>query len=214
MSIPLQWVENTGTESLTLAEVKNFLRVDVTFTDDDALINGLIIAARERAETITGRSLIPSNWVYYLDSFPYNWQQNLAPSRNTINRFTDWWAENQVIRIPKAPLVEITSVQYMPSGGGDYVTLDESYYVVDTTSNPGVIYPVTNYYWPYTWVIRNAVMISFSVGYTEVPETIKTAMRLLICDWYENRTDRATTNNAASLLLKGYKSQPCGYVGR
>jgi hypothetical protein len=45
-----------------------------------------------------------------------------------------------------------------------------------------------------------------------VPETILVAMRLLITDWWENRGDSMTTNNAASLLLKGYKSQPVGYL--
>jgi hypothetical protein len=102
----------------------------------------------------------------------------------------------------------------MPSYGGSYLTLDPSLYTVDTASNPGCISPVSNYYWPFSWTIRNAVQIQFVAGYSAfVPETIKVAMRLLICDWYENRGDSTTTNNAASLLLKGYKSQPVGYVG-
>jgi hypothetical protein len=216
MSISLEWVSNTGTEPLALDDVKNFLRVDSTNTEDDVLITGLITAARERAETITGRSLITSNWIYWIDSFPYGWQLNTGPARNTINRFQNWWAENQVIQIPKAPLQSVTSVQYMPSYGGDYVTLDSSLYTVDTASNPGCISPVANYYWPFSWTIRNAVQIEFTAGYTDsfVPETILTAMRLLITDWYENRGDHQTTNNAASILLKGYKSSPVGYTDR
>ncbi len=209
------WNSNTGTEPLALADVKNFLKVEATDTTDDTLITGLITAARERAETITGRSLITSNWTYWLDCFPYGWQENTGPARNTINRFQNWWAENQVLRIPKAPLQSITSVQYMPSYGSSYLTLDPSLYTVDTASNPGCISPVSNYYWPFSWTIRNAVQIQFVAGYGAfVPETILVAMRLLICDWYENRGDSTTTNNAASLLLKGYKSQPVGYVGR
>jgi hypothetical protein len=213
MSISLQWNSNTGSEPLALADVKNFLKIDTTDTTDDTLITGLITAARERAETITGRSLITSNWTYWLDSFPYGWQENTGPARNTINRFQNWWSENQVLRIPKAPLQSITSVQYMPSYGGTYQTLDPSLYTVDTASNPGCIYPVSNYYWPFNWTIRNAVQIQFVAGYdTFVPETILVAMRLLITDWWENRGDSMTTNNAASLLLKGYKSQPVGYL--
>lgn len=215
MSISLMWNSNTGTEPLALADVKTFLKVEATDTTDDTLITGLITAARERAETITGRSLITSNWTYWLDCFPYGWQENTGPARNTINRFQNWWAENQVLRIPKAPLQSITSVQFMPSYGSSYLTLDPSLYTVDTASNPGCISPVSNYYWPFSWTIRNAVQIQFVAGYgTFVPEAILVAIRLLICDWYENRGDSTTTNNAASLLLKGYKSQPVGYVGR
>lgn len=213
-TISLQWVSDTGSEPLVLADVKNFLRVDSANTADDTLITGLITAARNRAETITGRSLIRSNWIYYLDSFPYNWQTNTAPARNTINRFVDWWAENQVIRMPKAPLQSVTAINYMPSGGGTYVTLSPSYYTVDTSSNPGTIYPVANYYWPYTWVIHNAVQIEFVAGYTYVPEPILMAMRLMITDWYENRADSATINTAASTLLRAYKSAPVGYTDR
>jgi|ERR1017187_4216174 hypothetical protein len=215
MSISLQHNETTGVEPLTLTEVKNFLKVDVTDTTDDALISGLITAARQRAETITGRSLITSQWTYYLNSFPYNWQLNTGPARNTLNRFVNWWDENQAIRIPKAPLQEIVSVQYLPSTTSiGYVTLDPSQYLVDTASNPGTLYPVANYYWPFSWSIRNAVKIVFIAGYTEVPEVIRTAMRLLICDWYEQRADSSVTNTAASILLRGYKSSPVGYTDR
>jgi hypothetical protein len=213
-TISLQWVENTGSEPLALADVKNFLRVDSTNTADDTLITGLITAARNRAETITGRSLITSTWTYWLDSFPYGWQENTGPARNTVNRFVNWWAENQTLRIPKAPLQSVTSVQYMPSGGGSYQTLDPSLYVVDTASNPGCISPAANYYWPFSWTIRNAVQIEFVAGYTDVPEPILMAMRLMITDWYENRSDSATVNTAASTLLRAYKSQPVGYTGR
>ena len=213
MSISLQWNSNTGSEPLALADVKNFLKVDSTDTTDDTLITGLITAARERAEVITGRSLITSNWTYWLDCFPYGWQENTGPARNTINRFQNWWADNQVLRIPKTPLQSVTSVQYMPSYGGTYQTLSPSLYTVDTASNPGCISPVSNYYWPFSWTIRNAVQIEFVAGYGSfVPQTILVAMRLLITDWWENRGDSTTTNNAASLLLKGYKSQPVGYL--
>jgi len=213
-TISLQWVADTGAEPLALVDVKNFLKVDATNIADDGLIGSLIMAARQRAETITGRSLITSSWTYYLDSFPYNWQTNTGPARNTINRFVDWWAENQVIRIPKAPLQAITAINYIPSGGGSYVTLDPSYYTVDVASNPGTVYPVANYYWPYTWVIHNAVQIEFTAGYAVVPKPILMAMRLMITDWYEQRADSATINTAAQTLLRAYKSAPVGYVDR
>jgi hypothetical protein len=47
----------TGSESITLAEAKNFLRMENT-TVDDALISDLITSAREQAELICNRSFI------------------------------------------------------------------------------------------------------------------------------------------------------------
>lgn len=212
MGISLVRQEVTGVEPITLAEMKQHLRVD--FTDDDDLISSLITAAREHAETVTGRSLVTSIWVYGLEAFPYNWQLQTAPARSTINRFAGWWADAQVIRIPQAPLKAIASIRYIPSGGGAYVTLDPSLYVVDTSSNPAVIYPAANQYWPYTWIQHNSVLITFTSGYSEVPEVIKTAIKLLVCYWYENRgDDQSKAPQVFSTLLKSYRSQPCGYVG-
>lgn len=211
MSISLQRTAITGVEPVGLDEMKNHLRVD--FTDDDDLITALITAARERAETITGRCIVTSNWTYSLDSFPYGWQADSAPARSTMTRFIEWWANAQTIRIPQAPLQAITSIQYLPSGNSaSYTTLDPSMYTVDLNSNPAVVYPVVNYYWPNAFAVHNAVQINFTAGYAVVPETIKVAIRLLCAFWYENREDSAITPKVAEAILASYRSQPCGYV--
>src|ERR1035441_6681099 len=137
-SISLQLNEVTGVEPLTLQDMKNALKIDITDTTDDSLISGLITAARERAEVITGRALVTSIWTYYLDSFPFGLQTNTAPARNTLNRFSEWWSNSQVIRLPKAPLQSVVSVEYYPSTEfGGYITLDPTLYIVDTSCNPG-----------------------------------------------------------------------------
>lgn len=191
--------------------MKNHLRVD--FTDDDDLVTSLITAAREYVETITGRCLVTSNWVYYLDTFPYGWDRTSAPARSSVNRIIEWWANVQNIRIPQAPLQTITKIEYLPSGNSSaYLTLDPATYVVDATSNPAVVSPVANAYWPYTYAVHNAVKISFTAGYVSVPEAIKTAIRMTVAFWYENREDSATVPKAVEYLLASYRSQPCGYV--
>lgn len=201
----------TGVEPVTLAEMKGHLRVD--FTDDDDLITGLLVAARERAETITGRCIVTSNWVYSLNSFPYNWQMETAPVRSTMSRVLNWWADNQLIRIPQAPLQSITKIEYLPSSDSSaYLTLDPATYLVDGVANPAVVYPVANAYWPYTYAVHNAVKISFVAGYAVVPEQIKTAIRVMAAYWYENREDSAVVPKAAEYILASFRSQPCGYI--
>ena len=66
--MPLQLVTPPAEEPVSLADAKLHLRVD--FTDDDALITSLIAAARQAAETLTGRQIVTARWKLVLDSFP------------------------------------------------------------------------------------------------------------------------------------------------
>ena len=52
-------------EPLTLTEAKAFLRV--LHSEDDAIIGSLITAAREKAETIMNRQLMPATFELYFD---------------------------------------------------------------------------------------------------------------------------------------------------
>ena len=49
-----------GEEPVTLAEAKAFCRIDGS--DEDALVNALIAAARLQVESLTGRALIAQTW--------------------------------------------------------------------------------------------------------------------------------------------------------
>jgi uncharacterized phiE125 gp8 family phage protein len=213
MPISLQRNATTGDEPVSLDELKAAMRID--FDDDDALLTALLLAARQRAEDITGRTLVTSTWTYFLDSFPFGWQTDLAPARSTMNRFINWWAYSQAIRIPRGPLQSVESIQYLPGTSGPYVTLDPSNYMIDTASAPGIVYPAPNYYWPLNnYAQHNAVQINFTSGYTVVPEPIKVAMKLMATYWYENKVDSALVPKVAEMLLKAYKEQPVGYVDR
>ena len=66
--MPLQLVTPPAEEPVSLAEAKLHLRVD--FPNEDALITALIAAARQAAETLTGRQLVTARWKLVLDSFP------------------------------------------------------------------------------------------------------------------------------------------------
>lgn len=150
-------------EPVTLAEAKAHLRV--VSADDDALIGGLIVAARQAAEHITGRVLMPQTWELALDEF------------------------EEVIDLPKPPFSSIASVSYIDADGVTQ-TIASSGYQLDSHSEPARLMPAYGESWPSTRDQANAVLIRFVAGYAdaaEVPQEIKQWMLLRIGMLYENR---------------------------
>jgi len=159
----LKLITAPATEPITLDEAKAHLRV--VGDDEDALITALIAAARQGAEHITGRALMPQVWELVLDEFEC-----------TIN-------------LPKPPLVAVASVKYVDTNGV-LQALDESAYQVDADSVPARVMPAYGASWPSTRCQPNAVRIQFQCGYADaaaVPQEIKTWMLLRISALYENR---------------------------
>ena len=214
MPVSLQRVPGTITEPVSLDDMKNALRVD--FTDDDALIGGLITAARYHAESLTGRSLVNQQWIYNLDNFPYwcfaggQYAPSLpAPSTWNNGAMNTRWLEYVTIDIPRPPLVTLDSIKFIDQNY-EQQTLDTSQYVVDTASEPARVLPAANLSWPVTAYVPNAVTLSFTAGYDSVPEPIKVAIRLMVTNWYENRADSATVPKAAEYILSSYRAQGLG----
>lgn len=166
-------------------------------TDEDALLNALIVAAREHVEAITNRVLLTQTWELTLDYFPRF-------------RSQDW--SHQPLRVPKPPLQSVTSIKYLDMGG-TLQTLANTEYTVDTTDVMGRIVPAWMKIWPITRDTLNAVTIRFVCGYGDaaaVPSSIKQAMLLLIGGMYENRESQVTQalmdNLAVQALLSPYRA--------
>jgi uncharacterized phiE125 gp8 family phage protein len=95
----IDWEDQTSesglTEPLTVAEVKNYLRLEgfidqsesisSDFNDDDALIAELIRSARERIEEFTGLSLIPKTWEIEFTNLAGNFEIPFGPVNTIIN---------------------------------------------------------------------------------------------------------------------------------
>lgn len=175
-------------EPVSVAEAKSHLRVDST--DDDALIVGLITAARQWAERVTGRALITQTWRCKLDAFP---------------------ALDEIIELRWPPLASVTSIAYADVNG-DSQTWSASYYTVHTDRTPGGISLAYGADWPVTRFQRDAVTITYVAGYGAtanfVPAPILAAMKLQIGSMYANReaeiTDNMMANPAAKALLDPY----------
>lgn len=161
-------------EPVTLAEAKDHVRRDDS--DDDALIAGLITAARQYAETAQKRQLMPATYELRLDSFP-----TMSPASRS-------WV-GPTIFLPMPRLIAVSSIAYV-NQSGTLVTLDPSSYTVDSASSPGRITPVYWQTWPNFRPTVGCVRVTYTAGYADaahVPETTKLAMKLLIGHWYKNR---------------------------
>lgn len=166
-------------EPITVTEAKAHLRV--VGTDDDTLITALIVAARQSAEHITGRALMPQTWELALDEFP-----NVALW--SLRRVSDG-QERMAIKLPKPPFSSITSVSYVDADGVTQ-TIASSGYQLDSHSEPARLMPAYGASWPSTRDQANAVLIRFAAGYANaaaVPQEIKQWMLLRVGMLYENR---------------------------
>jgi uncharacterized phiE125 gp8 family phage protein len=168
-------------EPVTLAEAKDQLRVDIT--DDDVLIAGLIVVAREFAEAITRRALITQTWDYIMDAFP-------AGDR---------------LALPLAPLQSVTSITYVDDEDASD-TVSSADYQVDTDSEPGRIVLKSTATWPsVTLRAANGVTVRFVAGYgddvEDVPQKIRQAMLLMVGHWYENREDTVGVGNVQRIPM-------------
>lgn len=149
-------------EPITLQNARDHCKVDGA--DDDALLRGYIVAARSYVETATDRTL------------------PLTTYRLTLASFCD------EIKLPKPPLVSVTSITYVDANGTTQ-TLSTDVYYVDTTTLQGRIVLKPGQSWPVLGDAVYPVTITFVAGYSNetMPETAKHAIRLLVSHFYCNR---------------------------
>lgn len=167
-------VTGPSLDPVSLAEVKAHCRVSIA--DDDGLLAGYLLAARQIIETDLRRPLITQTWDYFIDD---DW-----PCEKVAGR----WQRR--ITLPLPPLQSVTSVTYVDSSGAAQ-TLATDQYRVSTKRHEGVIEPAYGVSWPSVREQVDAITVRFVCGYgsnpSDVPEPIRQAMLLLVGHWYENR---------------------------
>lgn len=166
-----------ASEPLSTAEAKAHLVVE--HTNDDTLIASYIQAARIMCEQHQWRSYITQTREEWLNAFP------VGP-----------------IYLPYGPVQSITSIKYIDIDGTEQ-TYSSDNYTLDTVND--MVYLDYNLAWPSTQCIQNAVKVRYVAGYgatgSAVPETIRSAMRLLIGHWYLNREGVLTGITATQLPM-------------
>jgi uncharacterized phiE125 gp8 family phage protein len=139
--------------------------------EDDTLILMYLSVAREFVEGYTGLALTERTVECRIDKFP--------------------WAE---ILLPGAPLISVESVKYQDEGNIQQ-TVPNTDYVLDLIQQPGWLLPAVGKAWPGTLQVFQAVVISYTIGYSlysdtqahPLPRTLRHAVLLMLGHLYENR---------------------------
>ena len=203
--MPLQLVTPPAGEPVSLAEAKQHLRVDGG--DDDLLIGSLISAARQAAETKTGRQLITARWKLVLDAFP-------GPSLMQSATGASFSLPGHAILLAKCPVQSVVSIEYMDMNGATHV-MPASDYVLDAACEPARITPVFGKTWPPTLPQMGAVSVTFDAGYgaaSAVPEGLKSWIKLRVGSLYGHREEMSVLSRGridplpfVDGLLDGFK---------
>ncbi len=182
-------------EPLSRTEAKEHLRIDDS--NSDALVDSLIVTARQTWERLLGRQFLTATWTLNLDCFPSQYFTGAYLPGNAIFQsegsaiYVDpryVYQSKQILRMPVPPLQSVASIAYIDSSGVQQ-TWGSSNYIVDTASEPGRISPAFGQVWPVTQARINAVTITFNAGWTAltIPAAVKHLLRLIVGDFYENR---------------------------
>ncbi len=182
--MPMQLITPPAGEPVSLQEAKAHLRVD--FDDDDGLIQALIAAARQAAETITNRQLMSARWKLVMDSFP-------GPSLMGVPAGQPFSLPGHAILIHKSPVLNVVSINYLDMAGV-LQSMTASNYTVDAACEPARITPVFGQIWPIALPQIGAVSVTFDAGYgaaASVPEGIKSWIKLRVGSLYAHREEVA-----------------------
>ena len=167
----------------TVEGVKRRLNLSLTDTTHDETLSEEIRAATLQLEVDLNQSFVTTSWRYTTAMFPQ---------------------DGSSIRIPKRPLLSITSVSYQETDG-NYTVVDPSVYSLDVPARE--VYLNYGQSWPGQEVTtQQAVQIDFDAGYgpaiTDVPTLITQAIDLQVCKWFR---DPAMEDNDTSRFDAAYE---------
>ncbi len=181
-------------QPVQLADVKSFLRVDVT--DDDTLIGVLIDAVTSIVESHIDKKLITQKWVTFFDHLPYTDNKQWWDGTRDL-AISELRSPQGFIDLPFGPCNSVDSfytydnadTQYpfdVTSGGGN-VSIDTSGPFGRIALKIGAVWPVTVMR-PIKGVEINATY-GYGASYASVPAAIRQAINLGVAKLYENRGD-------------------------
>lgn len=163
-------------EPIDCAFISDFLRTPSENLQVD-VAESLITAAREWAESYLGYKVSPHKLKVYFDDF------------------------QEILHLPYAKLISIESVKYVDSNGEEQ-TIAPGEYEVDDKGLHVFISPVSGGEWPTVLDSPDSVYITYNAGFppidgdvnANIPSRIKTAIAMMTCDIYINRSAQTGAN--------------------
>ncbi len=152
-------------------------QLDISYTEKDTLIDGLIAAATTHLDGwtgILGQALCEQTWRQDYDSVSLH-----------------------CMRLPLFPVISITSVKYKDENGVEQ-TIDPANYSLQTDDLSSYVQFISTYDLPTLYTELPRASATYKAGYADagsspnftstVPDAIKQAMLLLVRHWFDNPT--------------------------
>jgi uncharacterized phiE125 gp8 family phage protein len=157
----LTQISPPSAEPITLSELKDHLRI--TDANEDALINGALVAAVRAVEARASLALLAQQWRLTLDAAP-----------------------GETVILPLSPVASIDAVSVIDAAGAPQVLAPALYETA--AGSPGRLRPAAP--WPNPGPRLDGVRIDFTVGYADAastPEPLKQAVKILAAHLFEAR---------------------------
>jgi len=164
---------------VSLTEVKAHCRV--TDNDDDAVFTALLATATDYLDGpygLIGKCMVTQTWCQRLEEF------------------------DDCIRLTVGPVASVTSITYYDADNAQQ-TLATSVYELNRDTLGSYITLKPDQTWPTIYNRNDAVAITFVAGVAaaDVPDTLKTAVLMLVSHWDENRDGGSEIPNSVRHLV-------------
>ena len=153
-------------QPINISECKDQMRIE--HSDDDIIINRFIDTATRYVDVngALGKAMITQTW-------------------------GEWIAPNpSVVYLSLGPVQSVSAIKYYDADNVLQTDTLSNYHVLGTSGRM-LISPKTGFNWPTTFQRDDAIKIEYVIGYgdapTDVPETIRHALFMLVAHYYENR---------------------------
>lgn len=164
----------------------------ITYSDEDTLIDSLIVAATDELESECGRAFNAQTWTYSLRS---------PDGKSRLS-------------LPISPVQSVSQIQYYDNDEASQ-TLTVSDFYLYKTEDWAYLHPKSGVSWPSLYNREDAITVTFVAGYAVLPEKLKQAVILLATHWFKNRG--ATTESNLKVIPFGVQklieSHKVGWIG-
>lgn len=188
-----QLVTGPASEPVTLAELKEHLRIASGDTSEDSYLTDLITESREEIEEASGMALITQTWRLAIDHWPSGRQEWWDGVRDGHINEIYGPKSYSALYLPRYPLLGISSVKVYDEDSTESSITVADYFDIDTVQRPGRINLKVGATWPVALRANNAIIIEYTAGYgssaDDVPAPLRRAIKSMAAYLYSHRGD-------------------------